>query len=152
MKGDWVGRKNGLEQSTLARPQCIQHVLSHEVLIFLAKTRNLIFDLSRVVSDDEGWLLLLWSFVVFIALEELVEFGEHRLVSACVDVAFLINESENAVWFALEQLDAFSVVGIFDVSPTNSFLSVLLLLELEDVLIEVGLQMFVCIVDAELFE
>lgn len=152
MKGDWVGCKNGLEQSTLARPQRIQHVLSHEVLIFLAKTRNLVFDFSRVVSDDEGWLLLLWSLVVLIALEELVEFGEHRLVRARVDVAFFINESENAVWFALEQLDALSVVGVFYVSPSNSFLSVFLLLELEDVLIEVSLQMLIRIVDAELFE
>lgn len=60
--------------------QYAHNVLSHQIEVFLAHFRHLIFHFARIVFDDEGVLLFLW-FLVELALRlDAIEFVQQFVV------------------------------------------------------------------------
>lgn len=139
--------------------------------------RYLVLDFSRIVCYDERILPLVGYFVVLVRFQERVKLVQHRLVGAVVDIALFINEPKQAIWFALNRkivtfFMAATEPGIVartrccpctrcssmqcllsDTLPEIvAFLRPMVtkacLFELEDVLVEVGLQVFIGVVNA----
>ena len=67
-------------------------------------------------------------------------------------LALVIKDTKEAVWFRFIELQTAGVVNELYIDPMNSFTLIFLLFILEHVLVKVVLQMFVGVVDAELFK
>ena len=67
-------------------------------------------------------------------------------------LAFLIEQIEQTGGFLREEIEASSVVNELYVFPNYSLSHILLLFKLENVLIEIIVQSFVCVVYTELFK
>lgn len=69
------------------------------------------------MSNDKSRFLLLRSLVILVVLEELVQFGKHRVIGSVVDVAFLVDKTKDSIRLALEQLNTLCIVCVLNVRP-----------------------------------
>ncbi len=68
------------------------------------------------------------------------------------EVGFIVEDVEDAIRLASEEIDNHSVVGESDVAPAYTLVVILSLFEFEHVAVEEELQVFVRIVDTKLLQ
>ena len=103
---------------------------------------------SMVVSVPWRWNKRVKICFAFLKLN----FTKYKEDTDLWEVALLVNERQHVHWFAGQHVQGALVVLVVDVLPNNVFTSILILLQLENVLDEELLELLVGEVDAQLLE
>mmetsp|Transcript_8251 Transcript_8251/g.13923 ORF Transcript_8251/g.13923 Transcript_8251/m.13923 type:complete len:412 (-) Transcript_8251:510-1745(-) len=88
----------------------------------------------------------------WVLLVGLVHAGHQFLVAGLAQAALVVEHRQDAADLVLDQVQAVLIVRELDKTPFDFLFLVLNLLHLEDILVELLLQGFVCVIDAQLLE
>jgi hypothetical protein len=123
------------------------------ILVLLEPSKNLVLDSTGVMSETEVVLAETGLFVEWVSLVMLVKLGKEGVIVGLGHDALLVEENKDTVGTLVDEIDGgLRVKTEIDEGPVDLFLQVLLLFELEHVVIEELLQLFVGVIDANLLE
>uniref|UniRef100_A0A182KIA5 Uncharacterized protein n=1 Tax=Anopheles christyi TaxID=43041 RepID=A0A182KIA5_9DIPT len=148
-----VLRKHELQEFVGRARDQLQQIGTERVAVFLEKPARIIkHHTGKVIQPEARINVRLGLQVVPVRAVRFVQLCQHRLIRTLGEFALLVDQCHNVQLLDRDQIQRVLIVHKLDVLPVDALVIVLLLLELEDVLYEKLLQIFVRKVNAKLLK